>query len=49
MNITDFYEKLGDEFSLSWEHEKDYMDWEATTTNLRYFKEALKNLEKDES
>lgn len=47
MSINEFYEKLGDEFSLSWEHEKDYMGWEAATTNLRYFKEALKNLEKE--
>jgi hypothetical protein len=49
MNINDFYEKLDEEFSLSWEHEKDYMDWEAATTNLRYFEETFKNLKEYES
>jgi len=44
MSFNDFYEKFGEEFSLSWEHEKDYMDWEAATTNLQYFKEVLEKL-----
>jgi hypothetical protein len=44
MCFNDFYEKLGEWFSLSWEHEKDYMDWESATTNRQYFKESIKNL-----
>jgi hypothetical protein len=49
MSFNDFYEKLGEEFSLSWEHEEDYMDWEAATTNREYFKEAFEKLREDES
>ena len=45
MNINDFYEKLGDEFGLSWEHEKDYMDWDWATAKLELLKEKRGKLE----
>ncbi len=45
MNINDFYEKLGEEFSLSWEHEKDYMDWDWATAKLEHLKGKLGKLE----
>lgn len=37
-------QKLGQELTLSWEHEKDYMDWEEAITNLQYFQEAAEQL-----
>lgn len=45
IGIKEFYEKLGEEFSLSWEHEKDYMDWDWATAGLKYLKEKLEKLE----
>jgi len=35
---------LGREYDLSWKHEKDYLDWEKATTNLKYFEESSKRL-----
>ena len=29
-----FHMRLGEEIPLSWEHEQDYMQWEAAVTNL---------------
>ncbi|MFQ6119423.1 MAG: hypothetical protein ACE5KE_06005 [Methanosarcinales archaeon] len=43
-DFEDFKEKLGTKFDLSWEHEKDYMDWEEAITNIKYFKQVLKKL-----
>ena len=45
VNITDFYEKLDEEFSLSWEHERDYMDWDWATAKLKNLKEKLGKLQ----
>jgi hypothetical protein len=42
--IKVFHEKLGGEYDLSWEHEKDYLDREEATTNLKYFEESSKRL-----
>jgi len=39
-----FKEMLGDQLALTWEHEKDYMDWEEAITNLAYFESALERL-----
>jgi len=44
MNFEEFSKKLGQELPLSWEHEKDYMDWEEAVTNLQYFQEAAEQL-----
>jgi len=48
MGIKEFYEKLGSEFPLSWEHESDYMDWDLAIAELEDLKEKLKLLEKHE-
>lgn len=37
MNFKKFHQKLGKDFELSWENEKDYMAWEEMLTNLKYF------------
>jgi len=34
MSFEEFYEKLGVDFPLDWEHEKDAFDWEAAITEL---------------
>lgn len=44
MSFKEFHKKLGREYDLSWEHEKDYLDWEEATTNLKYFEESSKRL-----
>ena len=44
MNMKGFYEKLGVEFDLSWEHEKDYMDWDWAVVELEDLKEKLEKL-----
>lgn len=39
-----FKEMLGRELALSWEHERDYMDWEEAVTNIEHFESALERL-----
>ena len=46
MSIKDFYEKLGRDFPLTWEHERDYMDWDWAIAEIEELKERLKKLEK---
>ena len=44
VGIKEFYEKLGTGFSLSWECEKDYMDWDWTIAELEELKGAIEKL-----
>lgn len=44
MSFEAFSTKLGQELSLSWEHEQEFMAWEEAVTNLRYFQEAIEQL-----
>ena len=34
--FEDYKEKLGEEITLSYEHEKDYMNWEASVIEYRF-------------
>jgi len=34
MSFKEFYERLGRDFPLDWEHERDAFDWEAAITEL---------------
>ena len=42
MSFEEFYEKLGKDFPLDWEHERDAFDWEAAITELEEL-ERIKN------
>lgn len=44
LSFDAFTEKLGDELSLTWEHERDFMAWEEAVTNLPYFEKKLEQL-----
>lgn len=44
MSFEVFSAKLGQELSLSWEHEQDFMAWEEAITNLRYFQQTMEQL-----
>jgi len=44
MPFEEFEEKLGQELTLSWEHERDYMAWEEAVTNLQYFQRVAERL-----
>ncbi|MFH0947729.1 MAG: hypothetical protein V1833_01850 [Elusimicrobiota bacterium] len=35
MDFDKFEEKLGKKFDLTWEHEKDYIDWDWALTNIK--------------
>lgn len=39
MKLKEYEKKLGKEFELSYDHEKDYLEWEGFITNLKYFRE----------
>lgn len=45
MSFEDYKDKLGEEFPLSYEHEKDYMNWEAAITEYRILNEHFKKIE----
>jgi hypothetical protein len=42
MCFADFERKIGEEFELSWEHEKDYLEWEGAITESEALNERLK-------
>ena len=44
VGFDELKEMLGDRVALTWEHEKDYMDWEEAVTNLEYFELTLERL-----
>jgi len=44
VGFDQFKEMLGDQLALTWEHEKDYMDWEEAVTNPGYFESILEKL-----
>lgn len=44
MSFEEFEKKLGQELTLSWEHERDYMAWEEAVTNLQYFQRVAERL-----
>jgi len=44
VDIREFYEKLGTDFSLSWECEKDYIDWDWTIAELEELRRTLEKL-----
>jgi translation initiation factor 2 alpha subunit (eIF-2alpha) len=44
VGFSEFKEMLGTQLALTWEHEKDYMDWEEAVTNLEYFESTLERL-----
>ncbi|MEW6557211.1 MAG: hypothetical protein AB1349_07645 [Elusimicrobiota bacterium] len=35
INFIQFEKKLGKDFNLTWEHEKDYIDWDWALTNIK--------------
>ena len=39
MAFEEYKEMLGEKFTLSYEHEKDYMNWEASVIEYRFLKE----------
>ncbi len=44
MPFEEFEERLGRELDLSWEHERDYMDWDWALTELRRLERWRKEL-----
>jgi len=46
MTLQDFEKKLGEELPLTWEHERDYIDWDCTLGELEYLMEKLEALKK---
>lgn len=48
MSFEKFKKNLGENLELSWEHERDFMQWEEAITNLKYFQEQLDRLENKE-
>jgi len=44
MDFERFKELLGTQLELTWEHEKDYLEWEEAVTNLQIFEAALNEL-----
>lgn len=44
MGFKEYEKKLGKELELSYEHEKDYLEWEGAITNLKYFRELRKKV-----
>jgi arginyl-tRNA synthetase len=44
VGIKESYEKLGTDFSLSWECEKDYRDWDWAIAELEELKGTLEKL-----
>ncbi|NQE46610.1 hypothetical protein C5S31_11375 [ANME-1 cluster archaeon GoMg2] len=45
MSFEDYKEMLGEKFTLSYEHEKDYMDWEASVIEYKFLKEEKNKLD----
>ena len=45
MPFEDYKEMLGEKITLSYEHEKDYMDWEASVIEYRFLKEEKNKLD----
>ena len=39
MAFEEYKEMLGEKFTLSYEHEKDYMNWEASVIEYRFLKD----------
>lgn len=44
MDFEKFKAKLGKQIPLSYEHEKDYMNWEAAMTEYKFLKSKFKKL-----
>lgn len=44
MDFFQFQKQLGKKFNLSWEHEKDYMDWDWALTVMKTNKFVKHNL-----
>ncbi|MFQ6063313.1 MAG: hypothetical protein ACE5J9_09110, partial [Methanosarcinales archaeon] len=38
MSFEEYKERLGLQYTLSYEHEKDYMNWEASVIEYRFLK-----------
>ena len=45
MGFEDYKEMLGVKFALSYEHEKDYMNWEASMIEYRFLKDEKNKLD----
>jgi len=45
MPFEDYKEMLGERVTLSYEHEKDYMDWGASVIEYRFLKEEKNKLD----
>ena len=45
MTFEEYKEILGEKITLSYEHEKDYMNWEASVIEYRFFKEEKDKLD----
>ena len=45
MPFEDYKEMLGEKITLSYEHEKDYMDWEASVIEYRFLKDEKNKLD----
>ena len=44
MGFEDYKEMLGEKITLSYEHEKEYMNWEASMIEYRFLKDEKNNL-----
>lgn len=45
MTFEEYKEVLGEKITLSYEHEKDYMNWEASVIEYRFLKEEKNKLD----
>lgn len=43
--FADYKEMLGEKIALSYEHEKDYMNWEASVIEYRFLKDKKNKLD----